>query len=447
MKRYHLDKYNDFDRNIFEQALLGISYKEIAKNVNLPYNEIKAIIKSLDDPKSSNYNVLLFDTIKLEQSLNKKFIDYDRLEQIIEHIRHGYSFLEIAIMMNLESENEVVRFLGVLKKNSKDDYNRLMNIYHRNLEKKKFIIYERIRKLENTGVDFNAYNNSELYNDYLKYKKRKDIIYTFMNYNTNIEELAKTFTTDKRNIQEYLKNADGFVEMILPQKQVKIFYEKAKVVLEQYKEQNTLNALTKHNKAICNKRTDQDFTRVEINFDYYVKLILSFKLTLEEIARLINIEPTVELYNFFINNTDYIVKQAIKFNFNEPNRNPGDFSHYEKAQKFTRDYGIACLLKDQEKRKQCLDFLNDKAFFQVIRNHQSYMELSEEEKKVVFEFRIKYVLTYEKLQEITKYYIRSFYVPLELKNESKRVDDYNTSRFNKAFYLRRKMIRKESNNE
>lgn len=75
------------------------------------------------------------------------------------------------------------------------------------------------------------------------------------------------------------------------------------------------------------------------------------------------------------------------------------------------------------------------------------MELSEEEKKVVFEFRIKYVLTYEKLQEITKYYIRSFYVPLELKNESKRVDDYNTSRFNKAFYLRRKMIRKESNNE
>ena len=61
--------------------------------------------------------------------------------------------------------------------------------------------------------------------------------------------------------------------MILPQKQVKIFYEKAKVVLEQYKEQNTLNALTKHNKAICNKRTDQDFTRVEINFDYYVKLI------------------------------------------------------------------------------------------------------------------------------------------------------------------------------
>ena len=450
MKSYHLDKYNDFDRSIFEQALLGISYNEIAKNVNLPYNEIKAIIKSLDDPKSSNYNVALFNKIKLEQSLSKRFIDYDKLDQIIELIRYGYSFLEIAITMNFESENEVERFLAVLKKNLKDDYSRLMNIYHRNLEKNKFVVFERIRRLENDGVDFNAYNNSKLYNDYLKYKKRKDIIYTFMNYNTNIEELAKTFAIDKRKIQEYLKNTDGFVEKVLPQKQVKIFYEKAKAVLEQYKEQNALNVLTKHNKAISNKHADQaeqDFTRIGINFDYYVKLILSFKLTLEEIARLINIEPTTELYNYFINNSDDIVKQAIRFNFDEPNRNPSDFSHYEKAQKFTRDYGIAYLLKDQEKRKQCLDFLNDKTFFQVIRNHQSYMELSEEEKKVVFEFRIKYVLTYEKLQEITKYYIRSFYVPLELKNESKRVDDYNTSRFNKAFYLRRKMIRKESNNE
>ncbi len=450
MKSYHLDKYNDFDRSIFEQALLGISYNEIAKNVNLPYNEIKAIIKSLDDPKSSNYNVALFNKIKLEQSLSKRFIDYDKLDQIIELIRYGYSFLEIAITMNFESENEVERFLAVLKKNLKDDYSRLMNIYHRNLEKNKFVVFERIRRLENDGVDFNAYNNSKLYNDYLKYKKRKDIIYTFMNYNTDIYELANTFAIDKKKIQEYLKNTDGFVEKVLPQKQVKIFYEKAKAVLEQYKEQNALNVLTKHNKAISNKHADQaeqDFTRIGINFDYYVKLILSFKLTLEEIARLINIEPTTELYNYFINNSDDIVKQAIRFNFDEPNRNPSDFSHYEKAQKFTRDYGIACLLKDQEKRKQCLDFLNDKAFFQVIRNHQSYMELSEEEKKVVFEFRIKYVLTYEKLQEITKYYIRSFYVPLELKNESKRVDDYNTSRFNKAFYLRRKMIRKESNNE
>ena len=75
------------------------------------------------------------------------------------------------------------------------------------------------------------------------------------------------------------------------------------------------------------------------------------------------------------------------------------------------------------------------------------MNFSEEEKKIVFEFRIKYVLTYERLQEITRYYIRGFHVPLELKEESKRVDDYNTSRFNKAFYLSKKMTRKESDNE
>ena len=450
MKKINLERYDYLEREIFSMALKGMTYSEIADELKIDPDDVYDVVATLRDENGINYNVELYSAIQTERALRRSFIDYDKLFKIMNLIKEGYSFLEISVMMNLKDEDEVKKTLDILKRNSKEDYDILMNIYRKNIKDNKFVVFERIRRLENDGVDFTAYNNSKLYNDYLKYKKRKDIIYTFMNYNTNIYELAKTFATDKKKIQEYLKNTDGFVEKVLSKKQVKIFYEKAKAALEQYKEQKALNVLTMHNKAISDKNTDhaeQDFTRVGINFDYYVKLILSFKLTLEEIARLINIEPTAELYNFFINNSDDIVKQAIKFNFDEPNRNFGNFSHYEKAQKFTRDFSIACLLKDQEKRKQCLDFLNDKTFFQVIRKHPSYMELSEEEKKIVFEFRIKYVLTYERLQEITRYYIRGFHVPLELKEESKRVDDYNTSRFNKAFYLSKKMTRKESDNE
>lgn len=450
MKKINLERYDYLEREIFSMALKGMTYSEIADELKIDPDDVYDVVATLRDENGINYNVELYSAIQTERALRRSFIDYDKLFKIMNLIKEGYSFLEISVMMNLKDEDEVKKTLDILKRNSKEDYDILMNIYRKNIKDNKFVVFERIRRLENDGVDFNAYNNSKLYNDYLKYKKRKDIIYTFMNYNTDIYELANTFAIDKKKIQEYLKNVDGFVEKVLPRKQVKIFYEKAKAALEQYKEQKALNVLTMHNKAISNKQTDhaeQDFTRVGINFDYYVKLILSFKLTLEEIARLINIEPTMELYDFFIKNSDYIVKQAIKFNFDEPYRDPGDFSHYEKAQKFTRDFSIACLLKDQEKRKQCLDFLNDKAFFQVIRNHQSYMELSEEEKKIIFEFRIKYVLTYEKLQEITRYYIRGYHVPLELKKESDRVDAYNVSRFNKAFYLRRKMNRKESDNE
>ena len=117
MTKYYLEKYNAFDRTIIEEALLGVSYAEIARKYNLPYYNIPKIINSLKCPTSSNYNIALYSAIMMEQSLaNIQIIDYDLQNSVTNYIKEGYSFLEIAILSD-KTEEDVKNIFSSLKRN------------------------------------------------------------------------------------------------------------------------------------------------------------------------------------------------------------------------------------------------------------------------------------------------------------------------------------------
>ena len=229
MTKYYLEKYNAFDRTIIEEALLGVSYAEIARKYNLPYYNIPKIINSLKCPTSSNYNIALYSAIMMEQSLaNIQIIDYDLQNSVTNYIKEGYSFLEIAILSD-KTEEDVKNIFSSLKRNpeTKDEYNTLKNIYTSKVEKNMYTVFKRLVKLEEQGINIEQYSNSKTYKEYCKYKKRKDLLYTFINYDTTLENLANVYNVDYKTLCLYLKNEDLFAERVMNPLLVKKFYNKA----------------------------------------------------------------------------------------------------------------------------------------------------------------------------------------------------------------------------
>ena len=449
MKKYNLDKYNVFDKEIFELALLGISYPKIARFLNIPENTVYRAINSLSDKKNANYNIILHSSIMTEQALaNKKIVDYDLLEDIVNYINKGYSYLEIAVKLGLNSEEEVKKILKNLNENSESrrEYVNINNTYKSKIENSLFAVYKRLDKLVEDGVDLSTYNSS-LYKNYKKYKIRKDLLYTFINYDTTFTELASIYNINSKILYEYLTNKDGFAEKVLSKNNVKIFYDKAKKALEEKKQLDCKKApvFGRYNK-VNNKSLEESFARIYANLDYYIKMILTFKLSFEEFACFAKVEPSKELYDWFLKKANYEYK-AVKYNFDDNNRSIDDFSHYELAKQFDRNFSLACFMKDYKKQKEYMKLLDDYEFKKIISLGKSTAQLSQEEKNVIFEYRLKYALSYNNLFKISGYNIDGWKVPLEYFEENNKLNKYNEELSRIPSVLKKTLLRKENSNE
>lgn len=445
MTKYYLEKYNAFDRTIIEEALLGVSYAEIARKYNLPYYNIPKIINSLKCPTSSNYDIALYSAIMMEQSLaNIQIIDYDLQNSVTNYIKAGYSFLEIAILLDSTEEN-VKNIFSSLKRNpeTKDEYNTLKNIYTSKVEKNMYTVFKRLVKLEEQGINIEQYSNSKTYKEYCKYKKRKDLLYTFINYDTTLENLANVYNVDYKTLCLYLKNEDLFAEQVMNPLLVKKFYNKANYVLTMEKEETPIKQNTFHNSDIPSK----GLNRLYPNLNYYFKIILTFKLSFEEFAYFVHLEPSKYLYDFIINNCKPLEKWAIRYNFDDNSRPTTDFSHYEQAKKFDHEYAIACLKNDAQVKDSCLKILNDYEFKKIIAQRKNGNKLTEEQKRTIFLYRLKYALSFNKLKDISGYNLDGWKVPAELLEETEKLNAYNEEISKKPTVLKKTLRRKEQNHE
>ena len=201
------------EQEILKLVKEGKSVTEISEKLNIS----KYMIKNTID--SSLYK----DEILFLRSLNKaKMIDKDYVDEIVSLMNQKFSLIEIALFLNT-TENEIRSLLNYVYTReyspyyNSSYYNSLFSRYENNLKLNRYLIYQRLEKLESANplLKLEDYSNSKLISEYRSYQNGKKMVYYYLNNDckpTN-EELSTMFNIPLKTVNIILSNHHHLINL------------------------------------------------------------------------------------------------------------------------------------------------------------------------------------------------------------------------------------------
>ena len=205
---------------------------------------------------------------------------------------------------------------------------------------------------------------------------------------------------------QFLNNC---VDAITKQK-IKLKYEQRKLELEHHK-------ITVNNKP--NEERDK-FYIVYKNINFWILFMISFKLSIYDLAEFLNVKDVKKLYNIvfervkeldakYINAFGYINEKVSKENVLE-------------AKRFYQKY-LLMRKVDSDKALKMLDILKDKEFHNLVASKKKIKDMTNEERLIICDYWVKYAMPIQKLPYSAND-LNTYCRPL-MSEQIKNIEEYN----------------------
>ena len=310
----------DQQKQILKLALQGYNYPEITQQLNIYGEIVEYFITQLRNPDSRYYNPDLYQKIKMEQHLrNNGTIDFDKIEEIQLLLSQGYCLFEIALYYQTTEENLRKR-LYTLKKHgyiTEDTYNHIKE-KDKKIQKNSWLdIFTRLELIEKEGYDFKEHYHTSIYNRYIRYKTYRTIVWEFAMNQAEIDTIASQTNYSTTSVKEILRNEE-YLNLFPLEERANI--KQALSNSFQKLSEKTQNVQSRINVRLYDSSTRMlniKLKQIELNKDYYFKLIVTFRLSLTEFSKLTGLEfyPKLLYKNFMTMITSKTKANALRYVF------------------------------------------------------------------------------------------------------------------------------------
>ena len=426
----------EIKNKILEMALQGYTSKEIASTLSGISEDVISTYINNFKKSGKQEDLEIYERILISRNLrNKEIIDYDFVEEIIELIEQGFTFLEIGLLYE-KTENEIRDFLYKVlygKHSNYQDrelYQRLLQKQNNTVKNKFQDVYYRLKKLKENGIDFKSLESSALVNRFQKYQAVIDLVQEYIDYNgtQSAQALATKYHMDAPTVRGIL-NGSLYREITLPM----LGEEKMKEIKEQSKqygkemidkEGRLFDYITRAEKDILEK--------IENNKKTWIQMILTFRLSLKDIAILNNF-PENKLYalkNVLCNHNSKMEQNALDYllDYYIPNFHPDTTQERKNAITFQN---TLFMLRNRNPvaYKAYASRLSDEGYKNVLKKQSS--EYTYDDYMMLMDYILKYALYPEEVG-LTKEELKQ-YANEERRNELEILWQYQNQKAEKIF--------------
>ncbi len=408
------------DKKIFADLLNGEKLKDIAFKYHLSETSILNKLKTLEDNKNPNYNPKLAYEIKMARNLNSNLIDKDELDEIVKMIFDGYMLIEIAYKKDLSIEG-INKILNIYNIKTSPYYNpvfygQINKMISKTMSLDDLTLFKRLAVLEKFGVNVDSYTQIALVKRYNSFKRCYQMIDDLLNDNyETFKQLHEKHHLNTDTLAIMIREEDDIqflnncVDAITKQK-IKLKYEQRKLELEHHK-------ITVNNKP--NEEKDK-FYIVYKNINFWILFMISFKLSIYDLAEFLNVKDVKKLYNVvfervkeldakYINAFGYINEKVSKENVLE-------------AKRFYQKY-LLMRKVDSDKALKMLDILKDKKFHNLVASKKKIKDMTNEERLIICDYWVKYAMPIQKLPYSAND-LNTYCRPL-MSEQIKNIEEYN----------------------
>ncbi len=407
-------------KEIYELSILGFSTKKVAIMTNTDQYYVQKVIKLLSDKKSRHYNMKLYNKIIFANAVaNLPIYDKDLLNEIIDLINYGFSILEIAILEH-ESTEVITETLKALNSKNNCYYNPTLyaNLKQKLVANKNISMKESLTNLlliRNLGYSLDDYQHSKLVKKVMMIDKLKQATKAYIKSNGTL--VAQDFVLKYRFHQHLAtmisdeKNKE-LVDLSLTKEEQQQILTLRKQQLENQKEQS-------FNLNITSTSDDKKIASIIINIGFWIEFLCTFRLSLADFADLMGIKNIDQLKKALYLESRFLKRTfSLMYLFENPNTDPAiitDAKQYLNALK-------AC--QNDQQRDVLLSFIDDREYYKILKSNRHFGQLTDKEKKIVIEFKLKYALKYDYIP-FSRNSLKEN-CPEEYQEEMRKVSDFNS---------------------
>jgi len=399
-------KYRSIFDEIIKKVLVGKSYNSIAEEYNMTLPTLYNLINALNDEEYDIYNPTLYTKIQMEHSLNGyDVVDKDLLDDIITLNKEGFTYIEIAMTLGV-TEDEVRKYIRLLKSKKSafqdiNTYNAVLVNQNENFASKEMEIYNKLLQLEKEGVNLKKISSTVTLNHLNKIKKIRGILCDFLasNMTVSISSLALKYGYDEDTVRAILKGK-SFKDIALyfiteeDFKEIKNHFEKEHLINLEKNQQINESLYSYH--LTSEERVQLE--KITARASFWFQIIFTFRLTLKEFSELVRFSDLNALENAMHAvakrvNPRYTNILDFLWRYYTPKLEKNEGKNYEAASTYLKELGKAQFLHQDEKYRELLYKINDHDYYEILRKKLIFSKLSLEEKNIVIEFCLKYLLT------------------------------------------------------
>ncbi len=377
--------YTQWETKIIELALQGLSNTKIADKLNMSERTIQEFLYSLGRLNHPNYDLDTYQKIQMERNLKQRnTVDKDLLDDIVNLIFAGFTYVEIAIIQGNMTEEEVYNYLNYLQQGVFQNielYNKVREKYAQTIEMKREEIYKRLQRLEEQGVNLKTVSSSRFTRQYLYNKKIYEMVREYIDSGFNLSDqyLATKYDFNSYQIADILTIKD---------------YEECLYRMFGKEKIEEMRAYRREKSHLASKRTYDNF------FGNSKQPVISE----EEKAKLNKIKSQMSLWYPMI----FTFRLSIE------------------------DLGVLTNFNNIPALKKMIDWLTSAETIKIIRSGKGFDELTKEEQRKVIEYRLKYIVPYRAFPYRREAFINN--TPLEYQEEMNQISDfyhnvYHSSKF------------------
>jgi len=436
--------YNEWDKKIIELALQGVSDIKIASKLNTSLNTIHTLLSSLGQQNHPNYDLDTYQKIQMERNLKQhNIVDKDLLDDIVNLIFAGFTYVEIAIIQGNMTEEEVYNYLNYLQQGvfrNIELYNKVREKYAQTIETKREEIYGRLQRLEEQGVNLKTVSSSRFIRQYLYNKKIYEMVREYIDSGFNLSDqyLATKYGFNSYHISDILtgKDYEELLYRMFAKEKIEEMkaYRKSKSRLAS--KQTYSNFFGNSEPLVISEEEKVKLNKIQSQMSLWYPMIFTFRLSIEDLGVLTNFNniPALKkmIYNYARALENYSV-DALNYVFNSLSLLTEE--EHQKRRKQADDF-LANLtfaqLTDEQEAKKMIDWLTNAETIKIIKSGKDFEELTKEEQRKVVEYRLKYIVPYRAFPYRHETFINN--VPPEYLEEMNQISDfyhnvYHSSKF------------------
>ncbi len=423
------------NKKIFDLALKGEKIKNIANDNYLSEGAILGKFKTLEKQNNPNYNPMLAYDIMMMRNINRNLIDKDELDEIVKMILEGFMLIEIAYIKNLSIDN-INKMLNTYNLVTSpyynpDLYSKINKALNKTMSLDDLVLFKRLAYLQHLGANLDDYPKIPLIKRYDKLKRCYLMVEDLLNDN---------FDSFKQLLERYHLNTDTLALMIREEDDIQflnncvdsITKQKIKLKYEQRKEE-----LERRSIKINHEEENEKFYIIYKNINFWILFMISFRLSIYDFAKFVNIKDVKKLYNIIFDRVKELDGKYVNA-FGYINEKVSDENMLE-AKRFYQKYLLMKKI-DNEKALKMLDFLKDKEFFTLLKSNKKIKDMSNDERLIICNYWIKYAMPIQKLPYSIND-LNTYCRPL-MNEQIKMVEEYNRETLK---IYQRQLYRKKTN--
>ena len=418
---------------IFNALVEGITNEELVDYIHQNFGFLlkkKEVEKIAYEIRNNPEEKRILDLMKFQKKL-----DIVTLTKILELLKSGFLFVEVAAQLSLTEENVKV-YLYQLQLKTSPFFD--MELYQQFISQEKALnamneeeLFARYENLEKKyGCEIETLSNNKMVSKYVREKRNRQVVEEYVKSNFTLKEqfLATKYHLDVVSVKFLLYNKDLLLKYTSLENAEEILKRRQADLKEKVDNYNARLG----NLSFVPFTKDRKIEKVIRNLGFWIQIITNFKLSLSSFATLIGYQDVNNLQNalfHYTENRSPLQKGALIFIFNTYKN--FDSEQLRRAANFVTFFNTA---KKEGKTEEAQSMVRslyaiDKAFLDICKSKKSGENLSDAEREVILHYKVKYAVPWS-MFPFSKSAILNFTnpIPEDLADELEVVEAYlNTS--------------------